>query len=234
MSDVEKQIEQWRTGLAGSEMLGNSTVDELESHLREQMGDLKASGLSDEEAFFVSRRRLGEADVLAEEFAKVNPSRRFANRLLWMATGVLGYFLVFHLSACTTYPTALLGYALGLRNPYLALVVCLTYAAAFAGIVALMWRYLAVRSSSEMTRRGASKAARVGLFVACIVVALHWIETFANLFMARVITPQGFRQVAMAQGWVSFWSAMFVPFLIAGLIALLALRDRRRAAIPQA
>ena len=229
MFDVERQIEQWRAGLVGSEMLGNSTVDELESHLREEMGDLKASGLSDEEAFFVSRRRLGEVDVLAAEFAKVNPARRFAGRFLWMAIGVLGYFLVFHLSACATYPSALLGYAIGLRNPYLGLLVCLTYVAAFAGIVTLMWRYLAGRSSSGTTRRGASKAVWVGLFAACVAVALHWMEVFGNPVMARMITPQGLRQVLMAQASVSLCWATLAPFLVAGLIAFLAPRDQRRA-----
>ncbi len=234
MFDVERQMEQWRAGLVGSEMLGNSTVDELENHLREEMGDLKASGLSDEEAFFVSRRRLGEAEVLAAEFAKVNPSRRFAGKFLWMAIGVLGYWLVFHLSACMTYPSALLGYALGLRNPYLGLLVCLTYTAAFAGIVALTWRYLAVRSSSASTRRGASRTLWVSLFVACTVVALHWMEVFGNPIMIRVMTPKGFSQVLVAQASVSLCWATLGPFLAAGLIAFLALRDQRRARISQA
>lgn len=234
MSNVEKQIEQWRAGMAESETLGGSTVEELENHLREQMGDLKASGLSDEEAFLITRRRLGETEVLAAEFAKVNPSRRFTNRLLWMATGVLSYFLVFHVSACTTYPTTLLGYAVGLQNPYLAIVVCLLHVAAFAGIGALACRYLAVRSRSQATRRGTFTTAWAGLLVACAIVALYWIENLSNPFMARVTPVEDFRQVVIAQAWVSICWATLMPFLVAGLIALLVLRDRRRAPIPQA
>jgi hypothetical protein len=54
------RYEQWRTHLAGSELLGNSTVNELEGHLREEMEHLKTSGLSDEEAFLVAQHRLGD------------------------------------------------------------------------------------------------------------------------------------------------------------------------------
>jgi hypothetical protein len=36
MSEIEKQIEQWRAGLAGAETLGPADIRELESHLRER------------------------------------------------------------------------------------------------------------------------------------------------------------------------------------------------------
>jgi hypothetical protein len=68
MSDIERQIEQWRIGLAASELLGNSDVSELENHLREEMEQLKTSDLSDEEAFLIARRRLGDTEALAAEF----------------------------------------------------------------------------------------------------------------------------------------------------------------------
>ncbi len=41
-----------------------SDVDELESHLREQIEQLQVSGLSDDEAFLVAHRRLGNTAVL--------------------------------------------------------------------------------------------------------------------------------------------------------------------------
>jgi hypothetical protein len=230
MSDVEKWIEQWRDGLAGSELLGGSDVNELESHLREEMEHLKTSGLSDEEAFLVAKHRLGDAATLEEEFAKVNPHRRFANRLSWMAIGVLGYFLVLHLSLWATNASTVLGYMVGLRTPYLTFLACATQVAAFAAIGALVWWHLRSRSASQTTVRRVPISVRVSIFAACAIVALWWGDNlFFHYFLVRTMPIRDYGQFALASGWASFGWGLLMPFLVAGLIAILALRDRRRA-----
>ena len=222
MSDVEKRIEQWRAGLAGSELLGGSDVSELENHLREEIEHLKTSGLSDEEAFLVAQHRLGDTAALQDEFAKVSPHRRLANRLSWMATGVLSYFLILHLSSCVTNASTVLGYKVGLRNPYLTLLACITHAVAFAGIGALAWRYFAARSPSEATARKTSTSVHMGIFAASAIVALYWVENLGHYLLVRTMSP-GLVQPLMAQRWVSFGWAMLMPFLAVGLIAIVAL-----------
>jgi len=44
---------------------------ELESHLRDSVDDLATRGVSEEEAFLVSVRRMGDAQALGDEFAKI-------------------------------------------------------------------------------------------------------------------------------------------------------------------
>jgi len=76
MCDVEKRIEQWRARLAASETLNNAEINELESHLREEVAGLRKLELSEEEAFLVARQRLGDTADLEGEFAKVYGHRR--------------------------------------------------------------------------------------------------------------------------------------------------------------
>lgn len=212
--------------LAGSELLGDADVNELEIHLREEMEHLKTTGLSDEETFLVACHRLGDTATLEQEFAKVNPRRRFTNRLSWMAIGVLGYFLVLHLSLWATNTSTMLGYVLGLRTPYLAFLACAIQVTAFATIGALAWWYLGSRSVSRTTRR-MPVALCVSLFAACAIVAL-WLgdNLLFRYLLIETMPIQDYSQFAMASGWASFGWGLLMPFLIAGLIALIALRDR--------
>src|SRR5690606_11208776 len=49
--------------------------DELEAHLRDQIADLDAAGLSEEEAFLVAVRRMGSLDELSRQFALEHSGR---------------------------------------------------------------------------------------------------------------------------------------------------------------
>lgn len=89
MSSLEKRIERWRESLAQSETITDADIDELENHLREEIGVLQQTGLSEQEAFLVAHYRLGETPQLEEEFAKVDGSRRVMEHLSLMAMGVL-------------------------------------------------------------------------------------------------------------------------------------------------
>ena len=64
-------------------------LDELEDHLREEIGVLEAAGLSTEEAYLVACRRLGKPEDLSGEFAIADPERRRSFRLSWMIIGAL-------------------------------------------------------------------------------------------------------------------------------------------------
>ena len=99
MFDLSQQITQWRQSLGQSESIVRSDLDELESHLRDQIDHLALSGLSAEEAFWVAQRRIGNTANLPDEFAKVNGSAIFRRRLQWMLIGVLTYLLILNLSS---------------------------------------------------------------------------------------------------------------------------------------
>src|SRR6186713_3227431 len=72
---LEKQIELWRTYLRRRRAVHSIDVEELEDHLRGQIETLKGDGLSDDEAFLVSIKRMGAQDAIANEFAREHSER---------------------------------------------------------------------------------------------------------------------------------------------------------------
>jgi hypothetical protein len=226
MSDIEKQIEQWRAGLAESELLGGSDVNELESHLREEIEHLKTSGLADDEAVLVARRRLGDTAALEEEFAKVNPHRRLANRLYWMVMGVLSYFVVWPLSWHVSAISAYFAYVVGLRGAVLTSFAHITTIATMAVIGLLVLRYLAWHCHPRIMAKRISIPICVGALAACANLALTWTVNFTNHHLWRQVIPsiEAWRQATRATASRAWWVMMM--FLFAGALAVFARRSR--------
>jgi hypothetical protein len=72
---IEEQIEQWRSYLRRRQAIHAIDVEELEDHLREQVSALRDAGLSEDEAFLVAVKRMGDLDALSREFAREHSDR---------------------------------------------------------------------------------------------------------------------------------------------------------------
>jgi hypothetical protein len=72
---IEEQIAQWRAYLRRRQGVHSPDVEELEGHLREQLGALTEAGLSGDEAFLVAVKRMGNLDTLSREFARAHSER---------------------------------------------------------------------------------------------------------------------------------------------------------------
>ena len=73
MFDSSKSIGDWRSQLASTGAMFEADLDELESHLRDEIEALEEVGFTAAEAFRIATEKLGETRILADEFAKVNP-----------------------------------------------------------------------------------------------------------------------------------------------------------------
>ncbi len=73
MQTLDEQIAEWRSHLSAGTT--ESDLEELESHLRDQVDDLAAVGLSDDEAFLIAVKRIGGADELSREYAREHSGR---------------------------------------------------------------------------------------------------------------------------------------------------------------
>jgi len=71
MFDLEQHIREWRQAQAAALGGGGEVIDELESHLREEVSRLQQSGQALEQAWATALARLGAPGQLATEFAKV-------------------------------------------------------------------------------------------------------------------------------------------------------------------
>lgn len=70
MFDIESEIRTWQNYLRSRGNFRESDLQELEAHLRDEMEDLCRTGLSQDEAFFIAVKRLGNTGSLSREFAK--------------------------------------------------------------------------------------------------------------------------------------------------------------------
>ena len=72
MFDLEKAVLDWRHELSRHEAIGIELLDELESHLLEEIDGLRAGGCNDEEAFRRAVRTLGPGAAVHDEVAKID------------------------------------------------------------------------------------------------------------------------------------------------------------------
>jgi hypothetical protein len=72
---LEDQIAQWRGYLRRRRVIDGPDIEELESHLREQVAALTQIGLTADEAFLISVKRMGSLDELSREFAREHSER---------------------------------------------------------------------------------------------------------------------------------------------------------------
>jgi len=96
--DLNLAIRRWREDLARSAAIRCENLNELESHLRDSIDQLRTPQfsverlrtpqLSDEEAFLIATRRVGNTQRLEEEFGKVNAAAVWFDRCLWVLVAV--------------------------------------------------------------------------------------------------------------------------------------------------
>jgi hypothetical protein len=79
---VESQIAEWRVYVASSPGVNGHDVDELEDHLRHQIAELNAAGLTADEGFLIAVKRLGDVDALSREFAREHSGRLWKQLLV--------------------------------------------------------------------------------------------------------------------------------------------------------
>jgi len=235
MSDVEQRIERWRTSLAGSELLRGEDVAELESHLREEMGHLRTSGLSDNEAFFVARSRLGDPSALEEEFAKVNAPRRLRNRLCWMIAGVLAYWVAVHFGDAASGIALAIAHATGGSPHVLGLIASGVRIVGFCVMaLVIVWfcaRYFQPASPSRMQ---ITTRVRIAVLAALLIETVGFAITRALgvACAARTMPATDFGQIARMESYVDLVWRLAGPVLLGVLLIVIHSAARRPSPQP--
>jgi hypothetical protein len=71
MFDLERAISEWRRHMAAGGIESSRVLDELESHLREDMASLISAGTPEVEALQIAASRLGDGGSVSAEFKKL-------------------------------------------------------------------------------------------------------------------------------------------------------------------
>lgn len=84
---IEAQISEWRAYLLRRDTLHHVDVDELEDHLRTEVAELGAAGLTADESILVAIRRMGGVNELSREFARERSNRLWKQLVIGGDTG---------------------------------------------------------------------------------------------------------------------------------------------------
>jgi leader peptidase (prepilin peptidase)/N-methyltransferase len=89
MFDLEKAVEKWRQQMLAAGIKTPVPLEELESHLCEDVEQNLASGLSAQQAFEVAAQRIGCAGSLQTEFNKIESTRWvFQRKSVWVLSSI--------------------------------------------------------------------------------------------------------------------------------------------------
>jgi len=231
MFDLNQEILQWRSNLAKSEALDTSAVNELESHLREEIESLASENLSGEEAFWLARRRLGGACDLAGEFAKVNRSAVLKGRLFWMAAGVLAYMLAIQSGAAASRLGVLLAAFGGVRGPGLGIVHVTSQMVVLGAALYLAYRICRkICDSPGFSRWAGSITERIILFAALglLVVMLATTRIYA-VGVPGFIGVEECARVAIVSAYTQLALSLLLPVVLVLMMILLRRSNSNQA-----
>lgn len=171
MAEYEERIASWRHTLAQAGLSGE-VIEELETHLREELARLEQAGHGADEAFALAESRLGQPAALGAEFARAAPNRLFT----WLPVGVARIGLLLLCVGLIVVLARLL--VVGRMSPLLACHVAAVTVGYSATLVAgaLAVCYVVTRSFRDLTPMKLHALGR---------------EVFVLTFVAAVLTAVG-------------------------------------------
>src|SRR5215210_4363414 len=91
MFDVDDAVAEWRHRLTDGGINSPEVLDELESHLREEVNQRMRAGISEQQAFAAAVEQIGQTTALKEEFARAggwHEARERVKGVLFTLAGV--------------------------------------------------------------------------------------------------------------------------------------------------
>ena len=223
MLDKRAAVASWRNELEIGGKLSKEDIDELESHLEEEMDALGARGFSSEEALVLTRWRLGETQALTQEYAKVSRWSRWRQPVMWMLIGAFASHVGMSLLTMACNAALALGASGGAGVGFLTTVLWgLT-----VGIPLLFLGFFGY------WLRGAPKgrltiAPRWRRALAVASIAGGGVVLVAANFLPGVLAAAAFQRIGAPayRALMEAWQLAFVGLAVAMVGLMLALRSR--------
>lgn len=191
--DLNNAIGKWRARLAAEEGMREDVLRELESHLRDGVEVWRGKGLSEEEAFWVAARRIGQAREISAEFAKAEPLNVWRTRLFWMLVGIISMNLLSDFTQIVVFAAQRIAQATQAEGTELAhwfQIARLVTPLALCVLALWILRGGADRWSSRLAWLAESRT-RVGLAVVAMLIGAQWMQLGALALMNRAVHLHG-------------------------------------------
>jgi hypothetical protein len=213
--DLNNAIQEWRNDLAAQPQLLPDDRRELEKHLTDVMAELRQRGLSDEESFWLARRRIGPPQQLAEEFQKADPNKVWRERVFWMALAFLFFVLWTSLLDVIPFHGSWIGF------------VCLTY------LPPICLAILLARGKLNINRYISGSVFKDRRFFAGSTIAFLLVTHGVQTWEFYVYVVAGMRPYAPSRGfWVNQIQALAFSLMILALVVWLMPKQERQTEKP--
>ena len=192
MFNHERAIAEWRLRMLTAGFKPGEVLDELESHLRDDIEEQMRSGIDAEKAFEAAVERVGEACALKVEFERAGeagrtPENKCVRRVMvgtaWVYSVFVGACVLFRLGSFSDTNLNQQMSALGAT----ALTVLLLASGR------CIHRFLPAIPDKRM---------RMGVYAVVGLVVLAWLSVFYHIVMARVEFNLSQLVVAILWAWV--------------------------------
>jgi hypothetical protein len=215
MLDLDQAIMEWRRQMAAGGIKTPKVLDELESHLRDDVEQQIRSGSSAQQAFEAAVRRIGQASALKAEFAKAGGTREARlQRLVGIAYSTFAGFF-----SLGTLPNLLTISKVSVVERVFGSVAVAATILSFFG-----WRY-----SHRFLPVIRNKRARRAVEIACGLSGAVWLVLFSNIVLAHFFdTRTDDLYVRIGQFGVAFLWAMTLMAVLGGIAYGLEEAARRR------
>ena len=149
MFDIEKAISNWRGEMTARGINAPDILDELESHLRDEIASRINSGCGEENAFHAAVRNIGEGTALQAEFAKISAAALRSNKFLKRSCRVAALFmLLINTWTLLSYELSTLQRLFGI----IAVTIICFYLAWLPTIVIWLWPVVALLETQRILR----------------------------------------------------------------------------------
>ncbi|MDB6055003.1 MAG: ccsA [Verrucomicrobiales bacterium] len=139
MNELDGLIGGWRRTMTGAGMKSPAELNELESHLREDIHSLVTAGMREGEAFDLASSRLGSPASVGKEFQKIRGTSTNLVRIgtaVWILGTIAPGVLLFHRLMDGQIGILLFGHVMMIVAGYLAAFVVGTFGAVQIGSMA--------------------------------------------------------------------------------------------------
>ena len=233
MFDLNNAISSWRMNLSEKQTFAKSDIDEMETHLREEIDSLTSSNLSEQEAFLVATHRLGDTDSLAAEFAKVNTSILWRNRLFWILAGLLSYIVVKYITGIASTGFVVLAWFAGINGYSLGVVDLVSQMVFFLAVIFVFYQIVRRRDRhGELFCKVADKPwgkflLFAGVFI--IIAAGLAASIFVPATMVRMFSASEYGQILMFGAYAGFVKQIIMPLILLAVVIRLRPSRLRKA-----
>jgi hypothetical protein len=207
MRELEKQIAEWRRRMAAAGVKPRAVLDELESHLREEIQARVSAGDSDYVAFETAAARIGSAGALRTEFNKISgavSSPVLISASLWIGAVILTLVVISGRLVSGRMGLLLFTHVLAVTAGYLAAFLSGSLAAYY---ICCRWAGRLTPASQQSLSRAVARFTWISCVLSVIGFLLGMLWGHKHLGAAWTNDPREFGGVGVCLWFGVLWLA---------------------------